>query len=224
VGNFFYAISLALVLGSLIGVERQWHRRLVDLKTNALVSLAACLFMLATKNPDGYTDPVRMAGQIVVGVGFIGGGLLFREGALTKGVNTAATLWCSAAVGTLCGLDRGLEGSIAAVFIVVANTVLRNVAQFLNMKMGVTDSLTEVVRFDFECDPPHAADVRRSAEKLFRDRGVDVRAIGQKSNSEQICTLSITVLFEHAEFAKQINEIMDQMDALKINNVSWTHV
>ena len=88
---FFQATLLALLLGSVIGLERQWQRRLVDLKTNALVSLGSCLFMLVTQNGNEFQDYVRMAGQVVVGVGFIGGGLLFREGAQTKGINTAPT-------------------------------------------------------------------------------------------------------------------------------------
>ncbi len=53
--QFVAPMGLALLLGSFIGVERQWHRRLVDLKNNALVSLGACLFMLVTKSADGYS-------------------------------------------------------------------------------------------------------------------------------------------------------------------------
>jgi len=127
---FVQATLLALLLGSLIGLERQWHQRLVDLKTNALVSLGSCLFMLVTQIDNEYSDFVRMAGQIVVGVGFIGGGLLFRDGTQTRGINTAATLWCCAAVGILCGIHRGTEATIATFTIVSANTLLRQIAQF----------------------------------------------------------------------------------------------
>src|SRR3982751_6539183 len=104
--TFALQTLLALVLGSLIGIERQWHRRLVDLKTSALVSMGAALFMMCAATPVGWTEPMRMAAQIVTGIGFIGGGLLFREGTQTRGINTAATLWCSAAIGTLCGLGH----------------------------------------------------------------------------------------------------------------------
>ena len=151
--DFYAAVGLALLLGSLIGVERQWHRRLVDLKTNALVSLGACLFMLVTKTAEGYTEPVRMAAQIVVGVGFIGGGLLYRDGAQTKGINTAATLWCCAAVGAMCGIGRWSEAAGASLVVVLANTVLRQVAQLLNLKMGVNDHLSALVNFDLTCLP-----------------------------------------------------------------------
>ena len=108
-GTFLFQTLLALALGSLIGLERQWHRRLTDMKTNALVCMGAALFMMTTYGPGGAVEPIRMAAQIVVGVGFIGGGLLFRDGLQTRGINTAATLWCSAAVGTLCGMGQALE-------------------------------------------------------------------------------------------------------------------
>ena len=129
--TFTLLTLLSLALGAFIGLERQWHRRLVDLKTNALVCMGAALFMMTAASSNGYVEPIRMAAQIVVGVGFIGGGLLFREGTQTRGINTAATLWCSAAVGTLCGLGRIAEAGIAAAFLVIANTVLRDVARRL---------------------------------------------------------------------------------------------
>jgi putative Mg2+ transporter-C (MgtC) family protein len=120
-GVFVGHLLLALTLGSLIGLERQWHRRLVDLKTNSLVCLGAALFMQSSATASGFVEPVRMAAQIVVGVGFIGGGLLLREGHKTVGINTAATLWCCAAIGTLCGLGRVEEATLATVLLVGAN-------------------------------------------------------------------------------------------------------
>src|SRR5574343_1019636 len=117
--HFLLPLLLALVLGSLVGLERQWHRRLVDLKTNALVCMGSALFMLTCATSDAvYSEPVRMAAQIVVGVGFLGGGLLLRDGTKLVGINTAATLWCCAAVGVLCGLGRLLDATLAAVLLV----------------------------------------------------------------------------------------------------------
>lgn len=221
--DFLYAVAFSLVLGSIVGVERQWHRRLVDLKTNALVSLGACLFMLVTKTEDGFTEPVRMAAQIVIGVGFIGGGILFRDGAQTKGINTAATLWCCAAVGTLCGLGRWSEATTASLFIVAANTLLRKLAQLLNLKMGLNDTLTNQVHLDLTCDSFEVSNVRRKVESLIRDAGADVRAIAQKSVSESEITLTITFSFEHGNSPKFSDQLIDQISALKVKNLSWSH-
>jgi uncharacterized membrane protein YhiD involved in acid resistance len=175
--EFLQSILLALFLGSLVGIERQWHRRLVDLKTNALVAMGACLFLLLSRTPQGFVDPIRMAAQIVVGVGFIGGGILFRDGGQTKGLNTAATLWCSAAVGALCGMDRWVDASVAAITIVLANTLLRRVAQFLNLQMGINDQLTDSLQFQWSCRPRDAVAVHSNGccGKSARKAGVRIK-------------------------------------------------
>jgi putative Mg2+ transporter-C (MgtC) family protein len=221
--DFVYAVGLSLALGSVVGLERQWHRRLVDLKTNALVSLGACLFMLVTKTDDGFNEPVRMAAQIVVGVGFIGGGLLFREGGYTKGINTAATLWCCAAVGTLCGLERWLEATVASLVIVVANTTLRNLAQRLNLKMGVNDTLTHEVHLNLSCSPIDAPEIRREVESLLMTDQAEVRGLNQKSMSESETMLTFIFSFEHGNASNLLNTLLDHIAALRVSDVSWSH-
>jgi putative Mg2+ transporter-C (MgtC) family protein len=219
--QFVAPMALALLLGSFIGVERQWHRRLVDLKTNALVSLGACLFMLVTKSADGYSEPVRMAAQIVVGVGFIGGGLLFKDAGQTRGINTAATLWCCAAVGTLCGLERSAEAWVATVIILLANTLLRRVAQFLNLKMGVSDHLTQAIHFELTCLPGDADQVRGLAQDVFRQGRVEVRALAQGRDGEHI-RLSWTVLFEQGNALDLAEGFFERIGYARLITRSWS--
>jgi putative Mg2+ transporter-C (MgtC) family protein len=221
--DFLYAVGLSLLLGSLVGVERQWHRRLVDLKTNALVCLGACLFMLVTKTADGFADPIRMGGQIVVGVGFIGGGLLFRDGTQTKGINTAATLWCCAAVGTLCGLDRWMEAVSASLIIVLANTLLRQVAQFLNLKMGITDNLTSQVKFELTCADNVASAIREQAEAIFLSQSIDIKGVSEKTQNSQK-TITLSVLIEHGDEAKQTDQILKKISQLPVSEASWSYL
>ena len=219
--QFVAPMGLALLLGSFIGVERQWHRRLVDLKTNALVSLGACLFMLVTKSADGYSEPVRMAAQIVVGVGFIGGGLLFKDAGQTRGINTAATLWCCAAVGTLCGLERSTEAWGATAIILLANTLLRRVAQFLNLKMGVSDHLTQAIHFELTCLPGDADRVRGLAQDVFRQGRVEVRALAQGRDGEHT-RLSWTVLFEQGNAPDLAERFFEQIGNARLITRSWS--
>jgi len=221
--DFLIATGLSLLLGSMVGVERQWHRRLVDLKTNALVSLGACLFMLITKSSDGFTDPIRMAGQIVVGVGFIGGGLLFRDGTQTKGINTAATLWCCAAVGALCGLNRWIEASTASLVIVLANTILRKVAQLLNLKMGVNDSLTSEIQFNFLCSTTNAGVVRQEIESILLKAGFEIMAIAQKREGLET-SISISFLLEHGDVLGKTESLTQKINALQVTDISWSHI
>src|SRR5580698_3012369 len=95
-------LTVALLLGSAIGFERQWHQKMAGLRTNALVALGACGFCVFSAMV-GQGDPTRVAAQVVTGIGFLGAGVILREGVNVHGLNTAATLWCSAMVGTFAG-------------------------------------------------------------------------------------------------------------------------
>lgn len=92
-------LSVAFALGALIGFERQWRQRLAGLRTNTLVALGAAIFMVFSALFPGGQAPTRVAAQVISGIGFLGAGVIFKEGLNVRGLNTAATLWCSAAVG-----------------------------------------------------------------------------------------------------------------------------
>lgn len=123
--------AAAFVLGSLIGAERQWRQRTAGLRTNALVSLGAAAFAMVAGMTPGADQSLRIAAQVVSGIGFIGGGVIFREGLTITGLNTAATLWCSAAIGVLCGSGFVKEAAVGAAFVLLANVFLRPVARKL---------------------------------------------------------------------------------------------
>src|SRR6478672_1946527 len=102
-------LGAGIGLGTVIGLERQYRARLAGLRTNALVAVGATLFVLLSAHgfggltTSGDADPTRVAAQIVSGIGFLGAGVIMRDGLNVRGLNTAATLWCSAAVGSLAG-------------------------------------------------------------------------------------------------------------------------
>jgi putative Mg2+ transporter-C (MgtC) family protein len=131
---FLLRVSIALVLGALIGAERQLRQRLTGLRTNALVSTGACLFVLMTQAVPGMApaDASRVAAYVVSGIGFLGGGVIMRDGFNVRGLNTAATLWCTAAVGVLCSLGLLLEAALGSLVVLCANILLRDIAQRLD--------------------------------------------------------------------------------------------
>ncbi|MEV6391390.1 MgtC/SapB family protein [Nocardia xishanensis] len=114
-------------LGAVIGFERQYRARMAGLRTNALVAAGATLFVLLSANGfQGATaDPTRVAAQIVSGIGFLGAGVIIRDGLDVRGLNTAATLWCSAAIGALAGAGMLTTALAGAVAVVVVNIALR---------------------------------------------------------------------------------------------------
>ncbi len=122
--TFTIRLATAFALGTLVGFERQQRQGLTSARTNALVSLGAAQFvMLSTLIGSG--DPTRIAAQVVSGIGFLGAGVILRTGFHIRGLNTAATLWGVAAVGSLSGAGFLIEACIGAGFILLANLVLR---------------------------------------------------------------------------------------------------
>jgi len=108
-----------------IGIERQWLKTREVLKINVLVTLGSAMFVMLSIMTPGDSSPTRIASQIVSGVGFLGGGVILREGASVRGINTAATLWCTAAIGTLVGSGYLVQAYSATLVVVGANLLLR---------------------------------------------------------------------------------------------------
>lgn len=129
--EFAIRLAAALLLGCVVGLERQYRQRMAGLRTNALVSIGAATFVMLS--PLGGTgDPTRIAAQVVSGIGFLAGGVIFREGLSVRGLNTAATLWATAAVGTLAGFGFIIQATAAAVAILAANVLLPPIVRRIN--------------------------------------------------------------------------------------------
>ena len=112
-------VLIAVVAGSVIGYERELHRQRVGIRTVSIVCVGACIYTLVSiygfVGMGGSVDPSRIAAQVVVGVGFIGAGVMFREGASVHGLTTAATIWFAAAVGVLAGTGMYVLTGISTV-------------------------------------------------------------------------------------------------------------
>ena len=125
-------LGTAVALGAVIGFERQWRQRLAGLRTNTLVALGAASFVVYENLFSGEANLTRVAAQVVSGICFLGAGIIFREGLNVRGLNTAATLWCSAAVGVLAGGGALPYAALAAGMVIVVNLLLRPLVQRIN--------------------------------------------------------------------------------------------
>ena len=121
--EFSLSIGLAAIAGLFIGIEREFSGKSAGLKTNALVALGACVFILVSLQfkGDEFVDTSRVLGQVVTGIGFIGAGTILQHGKNVKGLTTAATIWCSAGAGALAALQMYAELLIVCVTIVAIN-------------------------------------------------------------------------------------------------------
>ena len=126
------SLSAAFILGAVIGFERQYRQRTAGLRTNVLVAVGAAIFVDMANRLYGHEGAVHVVAYVVSGIGFLGAGVIMREGGNVRGLNTAATLWGSAAVGACAGADLILEATLGAVFVLSANTLLRPIVNRIN--------------------------------------------------------------------------------------------
>ncbi|WP_426246410.1 MgtC/SapB family protein [Pseudomonas sp. TWR3-1-1] len=126
------SLSAAFILGGLIGFERQYRQRTAGLRTNVLVAVGAAIFVDMANRLGGAEGAVRVVAYVVSGIGFLGAGVIMREEGNVRGLNTAATLWASAAVGACAGADLILEALLGTLFVLAANTLLRPIVNNIN--------------------------------------------------------------------------------------------
>ena len=149
--EYTFRIVLALIFGALIGLERQWRQRRAGLRTNALVSTGSAAFVTVSAMIVGDNSPTRIAAQVVSGIGFLGAGVILREGLNVRGLNTAATLWCSAAVGTLVGLGFLIPALITTATVVAANIILRPLGDRINRQKQSAQEAPVCYRLQATC-------------------------------------------------------------------------
>ena len=131
--QFVLHLAGATGLGALVGLERQWRQRMAGTRTNALVAAGASAFVMPGSLLIGDPSaPGRVASYVVSGVGFLGAGVIFKDAGSVRGLNTAATVWCSAAIGVLAGLESLHLAAITAVVVLLANIGLRPLAYKLH--------------------------------------------------------------------------------------------
>jgi len=140
--NSVVSLSVAFILGMMIGLERQYRQRTAGLRTNVLVAIGAAAFAdtgLQLLGPEGAT---RIISYVISGIGFLGAGVIMKEGTNVRGLNTAATLWATAAVGSFVGAGLPVEGAVLTVFVLAGNTLLRPLVNYIN-RQPIDHSVTE---------------------------------------------------------------------------------
>lgn len=179
--TFLIRILMSFLLSLLIGLERQLRGRAIGLRTNVLVSIGAFLFVsfsfLSVND-----DISRIAAQVVSGIGFLGAGVILKDGTNIRGLNTAATLWCDAAIGILCAGGYLIEAAIGTFFILLANVVLR----FITMKMTKGKIKHHEYEFSVVCKSKNEKDVKSLINKIINKNEIILKNINSVINSDEV--------------------------------------
>lgn len=154
--NMFAAVAC----GALIGSERQVRQRMAGLRTNALVALGAASFVIFSALFPNEVSPTRVSAQIVSGIGFLGAGIIFRDGFNVHGLNTAATLWCSAAVGMMAGTGALAFAALLTGLVVFVNLGLRPLVKWLKKTTKAGVPLMRGYKITVTADAAREAELR----------------------------------------------------------------
>jgi putative Mg2+ transporter-C (MgtC) family protein len=221
--TFAVNIGAALLMGIAIGVERQFGQHPAGLRTNTLVCLGAAIFVSVSQILAPGADPTRIAAQVVSGIGFLGGGVILREGLTVRGMNTAATLWCSAAVGTLAGAGLLLEGLIATAAVLTVHIALRPCVRWIDDRAKMTGQVETSYRLHVVCTEDQTTLIRSiclrhvNAEPGMLIRGISTREV------EGTTKAAVTVEVNSAvRRDKYMNDLVQRLNAETcVSSASW---
>ncbi len=217
-------LGTAMACGALIGSERQVRQRMAGLRTNALVALGAASFVVFAALFPGEVSPTRVAAQVVSGIGFLGAGIIFRDGFNVHGLNTAATLWCSAAVGMMAGAGALVFAVMLTGFVVFVNLGLRPLVKFLKKHTRAGVPLSRAFRLSLEVAPEDEAAMRALVLRNVAIGGLHLSEVAARSLPEGRVELTATVsgegLTDHA-FEQAMARIAAEPG---LGRVSWQPV
>jgi putative Mg2+ transporter-C (MgtC) family protein len=212
----------AFVLGTLIGAERQYRQRGGGLRTHVLVAVGAATFVDIGMHLNGHAGATQIIAYVVSGVGFLGAGVIMKQGSNVWGLNTAATLWCSAAVGACAGADLAFEAILLTFFVLAGNTLLRPLVNAINrtpLEHGGTEAIYEVhIRT--------GAEDRDEARQLLRERleaanypVQEIEALAEEDDQIEL----VATLVGTGAVPDELDAIVERLKANSmVQNASWS--
>lgn len=216
--TFIIRIIICFILSASVGIERQYRHRMVGLRTNVLVSLGAFMFMCISFGIET-SDRTRIAAQIVSGIGFLGAGIILRDGNRVKGLNTAATLWCVAAIGVLCSSGLLLEAITGTLLVLFSNILLRSFAQKIMDK--TRGNLKEECIIKISCEKKIEGFVRTTLTKLIDKNNFNIQSLERNYiDKDEVKLKAIIVTTRVDDIENIINKISVEPG---VSSISWKH-
>lgn len=172
--GFAIRLTIAVLLGIVMGAERQLTKHKTGILTNVIVCVGSFAFTaFSYLAPDVNTDVTRVAAQIVSGIGFLGAGVIISDGTKIKGINTAASIWASASVGILCCLDKWWFAALVAGTIVLAHLIIHPITEYITKKQEYnkekSDKQETFYRITIVCSEENADEIKKNIIEYFRE-------------------------------------------------------
>ena len=193
---FTLHLALSILLGAMIGLERQWHQGIAGLRTNTLVAVGAAAFVSlpGLLHEDG-SGPAHMAAYIISGIGFLGAGAILREGNNVRGLNTAASLWGTASVGAFAGSGLQVEAVEIASAILAVNLLMRPLVSLVGtLQTRFGGGAPALYRVEVCCPSDRQRDVRLFLTEAFNESHLSLRGLDGESRTDGSVMLKAEVM------------------------------
>ena len=219
--SFVIGLLICFILSFGVGLERQYRRRFIGLRTTILLAVGTYMFVsMSFIIGASKTDLTRIAAGIVSGISFIGAGVIIKQGNKVQGLTTAATLWCDAALGALCATGAYLEATIGAILVIVVNLLLRRVSYSVNQsvyKKMARENYSLIINILSSKVNEIRALIRKELSDKHYDIQIDnIRISKNKTRSDMEVIFSIRS--SQNEFVDElIDRLQDNDDILKID-------
>jgi putative Mg2+ transporter-C (MgtC) family protein len=215
------SLLTAFVFGTLIGAERQYRQRSAGLRTNVLVAVGASAFVDLANHLAGADGSVRVIAYVVSGIGFLGAGAIMKEGMNVRGLNTAATLWASAAVGCCAGADMVAQAALLTIFVLGGNTLLRPLVKAID-RIPIDEQSSEAT-YDVlvTADASSVASVREFLLEKLEAANYPVRDTNvtyQSGDSAEIVATLVSLSIEPGELDTVVAGVAGQPG---VRHASW---
>lgn len=217
-----FNLLIALLLGMMIGVERQWRQRHTGLTTHALVSLGAAGFTSLAILIEDSTE-VRMGGQVVTGIGFLGAGLIMRDGRSVRGLSGAATLWATGAVGTLAGYGFSIEAAEVTFFILLINVGLPKLRWVIEYYAPEREVVERFYIIELKCAVQDEAPVRTKLLQAMNVHKLRLHSLESHALKDSRTVEVEAVVYSAREEDSLVEKLVGELSlAPAIFSTSWT--
>jgi putative Mg2+ transporter-C (MgtC) family protein len=215
-------LATAFVLGGLIGLERQIRQRNAGLRAMVLVSLGAAAFVDLGGRLLGPAGQTQVIAYVVSGIGFLGAGVIMKEGVQVRGLNTAATLWSSAAVGAFAGAGLLAESAAVAGFVLLGNTFLRPLVNYINRRPIDAGETEASYQIHVVCAAPAVTEARDRLGEELEKANYPIQSIDVVSENEDQVELAATLIPTTADPAELDVVCAALRAAPPIESATWT--
>ena len=212
--EFLFNLSICFLLSFLIGIERQYRRRTIGLRTTILVSVGCFMFVTFSFSV-GAADISRIASQIVAGIGFLGAGVILKDGKKVTGLTTAATLWCVAAIGVLCAGGAIFEAIVGGLLILFSNIVLRYVNKLVD---NISKKNNNYYNYELKmvCNNKYEGMIQEELNKFIKSKKIENISINiKKELNEIIYNYEFKILEKNKNY---LDELINKLELLKVDN------